>query len=426
MGGIFSKYRQIHHDLIITESGNSEIGEGYYAAIEKVSPPQPKVDKSNDPSANYEVSPATNRKIGDSVESYGTLASERQTNSECEVKWKRGARIGNGAYGDVYLALCESDGSLMAVKCLSIKERQGQHFMEKIIRSIQSEIETLRSLSHKNIVRYRGTEITDDDLHIFMDYVPGGSIASLIKKFGPMCDSLISVYMKQILQGLGYLHKHKVLHRDLKGANILVDTEGNCKLADFGASKKLDEFVTEGEHSIRGTPYWMAPEIIRSQAYGYAADIWSIGCTIIEMATGKPPWSDICGTHVQAIYLIATSQQTPVLPEHFSPALRACAHACLQREQNTRPSARELLKFDFFQLTIPEEEAGFEWVDQDPLSPLPSSKVNTSCRHSERTEQWQESLNSLPFLVQDSSHTASTAVIQHCQQSTTRTIQEGS
>jgi len=282
-----------------------------------------------------------------------------------EIKWKRGHLIGSGAYGDVYLALSETDGSLMAVKCLSIKERHH----EKVIRSIQTEIETLRSLSHQNIVRYRGTEITEYDLNIFMDYVPGGSIASLIKKFGALCENLIEMYAKQILKGLAFLHSKKVLHRDIKGANILVDTEGVCKLADFGASKKLDDLVVPGEHSIRGTPYWMAPEIIQNKPYAFGADIWSIGCTIIEMATGKPPWSDTSQNSVQIIYRIGTSQETPLLHKDFSVELRECTHACLRLDQHQRPSAQSLLDYSFFKNSKPYSGNGFEFADQEDKIP---------------------------------------------------------
>lgn len=209
MGVHYSRYRQVHHDVLPQSENNS-------------------VSEAN---ANRQYHESRLSSFKDGYEPRLSLieseegdncSRDGQEEIEQEVRWKRGALIGNGAYGDVYLALCESDGSLMAVKCLSIHERNSN--MDRMVGAILSEIETLRSLNHSNIVQYRGTEISDDELHIFMDYVPGGSIASLLKKFGPFPEPLIAVYMKQILDGLAYLHKNKVIHRDLKGANILVDT----------------------------------------------------------------------------------------------------------------------------------------------------------------------------------------------------------
>lgn len=120
--------------------------------------------------------------------------------------------------------------------------------------------------------------------------MPGGSITSLIEKYGKFNENLIRTYTTQILEGLEYLHANNVVHRDIKGANILVDNDGMCKLADFGSAKKIAGFGKERYASIRGTPNWMAPEVIKSKGHGRFSDIWSIGCTVIEMATGKPPW----------------------------------------------------------------------------------------------------------------------------------------
>ena len=121
----------------------------------------------------------------------------------------------------------------------------------------------------------------------------------MLKKYGTFKETLIRIYTKQILEGLEYLHSHNVIHRDIKGGNVLVDSNGICKLADFGSAKKIyNSSINEQYKSIIGTPYWMAPEVIKQTGHGRygnyknrKADIWSLGCTIIEMATGKPPWS---------------------------------------------------------------------------------------------------------------------------------------
>ena len=154
--------------------------------------------------------------------------------------------------------------------------------------ALQEEIALMQSLSHVNIVSYWGTEVSAKYLTIFMEYVPGGSIATMLKKFGPFNERLIRVYTAQVLSGLDYLHSHRIIHRDIKGANILVDHGGVCKLADFGASKRLELITNAAEQSLRGTPYWMAPEVIKQEPYGRQADIWSVGCTVIEMGMGDP------------------------------------------------------------------------------------------------------------------------------------------
>lgn len=132
------------------------------------------------------------------------------------------------------------------------------------IKSIEGEVSLLQHLDHPNIVRYLGTERTSEALNIFLEYVPGGSIASLLSKFESFQEPVVKVFTKHILTGLAYLHSHGIIHRDIKGANILVDKNGWVKLADFGASKKIEDLVTieSGFKSVKGTPYWMAPEVI--------------------------------------------------------------------------------------------------------------------------------------------------------------------
>jgi len=119
-----------------------------------------------------------------------------------------------------------------------------------------------------------------------------GSLQSVIEKYAPLSENLVALYTKQILQGLEYLHFHKVIHRDIKGANVLVDRKGICKLADFGTAKVLLE-KDDQLNSLTGTANWMAPEVIQQSGYGRYADIWSLGCTVYEMLTGSPPWAEL-------------------------------------------------------------------------------------------------------------------------------------
>lgn len=173
---------------------------------------------------------------------------ERSTISQVPEHWTCGDLIGQGAFGSVYLGMDNDTGHLMAVKQVSLGH-VGTASSSKItehVRSVEAEVGLLQQLDHPNIVRYLGTERTPKALNIFLEYVPGGSIASLLSKFGPFKESLVKVYSKQILLGLEYLHKNGIMHRDIKGANILVDNTGLVKLADFGASKKIEDLVTIG------------------------------------------------------------------------------------------------------------------------------------------------------------------------------------
>lgn len=169
--------------------------------------------------------------------------------SKVPDNWTRGELIGQGAFGSVYLGM-DDDGHLMAVKQVSLSKIGGPQGAAKLaehIRSLEAEVGLLQSLNHPNIVCYLGTDRTPQALNIFLEYVPGGSIASLLAKFGSFKESVVRVYTKQILMGLEYLHANGIIHRDIKGANILVDNTGLVKLADFGASKKIEDLVTMGK-----------------------------------------------------------------------------------------------------------------------------------------------------------------------------------
>ena len=169
--------------------------------------------------------------------------------SKVPDNWTRGELIGQGAFGSVYLGMDDS-GHLMAVKQVSLGKIGGPQGAQKLaehVKSLEAEVQLLQSLHHPNIVCYLGTERTTQALNIFLEYVPGGSIASLLAKFGSFKESVVRVYTKQIVMGLEYLHANGIIHRDIKGANILVDNTGLVKLADFGASKKIEDLVTMGK-----------------------------------------------------------------------------------------------------------------------------------------------------------------------------------
>ena len=236
------------------------------------------------------------------------------------LRWKKGELIGTGAYGRVYIGLNETTGGLMAVKEVRFSpEDQAE------VESLRNEIDLMRSLAHQNIVRYLGTQLggagpgSENILSIFTEWVPGGSIHALVKKFGRLADPVIAKYTAQILAGVGYLHDKRVVHRDIKGANILVTDQGVIKVADFGASKVISETTMQDggiSDKLHGTPNFMAPEVIMSKDAGRKADIWSLGCTVFQMATGSAPWKALNFANVTSLmFHIANTKDPPPIPE---------------------------------------------------------------------------------------------------------------
>eukprot|EP01062_Namystynia_karyoxenos_P006927 TRINITY_DN1241_c0_g1_i3.p1 TRINITY_DN1241_c0_g1~~TRINITY_DN1241_c0_g1_i3.p1 ORF type:complete len:1128 (+),score=216.65 TRINITY_DN1241_c0_g1_i3:92-3475(+) len=268
------------------------------------------------------------------------------------VNWKRGAVIGVGGFGKVYLGLNLDSGELMAVKNVAFDS--AEKGVKAKLRLLQNEIEIMKGLDHPCIVKYFFCERNGTAVDIFMEYVPGGNLATLLQNFGAFADSTIVQYTYQILTGLAYLHGAGVVHRDIKGANCLLAVDGCVKLADFGASiirgdGTLDPTEPEAEKTLQcfGTPYWMAPEMIVPGAQvGWQADIWSLGCTVMEMLTAKHPWAHLDISGVALLRWIA-GEEDITLPE----ASLDCASLmedCLERDREKRTDAKELLFHSFF------------------------------------------------------------------------------
>jgi len=178
-------------------------------------------------------------------------------------------------------------------------------------------------------------------------------VSSLLGRFGPFTPALTSSYTRMIVCGLEYLHDCNIIHRDVKGANLLVDANGMCKLADFGASKLLrfDLYSTadagKDSFSLCGTPWWMAPEVIQQVGHSRPADIWSLGCTVIEMLAAKPPWKDVYHSPVAAMLHIASSKAPPPLPSGLPRGAIDFILQCLKREVDERPTCAALLRHPF-------------------------------------------------------------------------------
>jgi len=290
-------------------------------------------------------------------------------------KWTLGSQIGSGTYGVVHVGMNSRTGNLMAVKSLNIPSSSSHEAIE----DLQREIGLMRTLSHPNIVRYIGaeTDTVKHILHIFQEWVPGGSLSSLLRKFGPFPLPVVRSYLFQIFSGLGYLHSNRILHRDIKGGNVLVNDEGIVKLADFGASKriKLSENSSGKDMedmmetmTMRGTPYFMAPEVFFCK-YGSKADIWSSGGVAYQMCTGKAPWKDLGLRTPMSLFTYLEKHTGPPLMSKSGTTcdangsrssftckdLQDLLEECFHRDPTKRPTAYESLQHSFFTQIDPNE-----------------------------------------------------------------------
>lgn len=264
------------------------------------------------------------------------------------TSWLKGEHLGSGSFGSVYEAISD-DGFFFAVKEVSLID-QGINAKQRIVQ-LEHEISLLSRLEHENIVQYFGTDKEDGKLYIFLELVTQGSLAALYQKYR-LQDSQVSAYTRQILIGLNYLHQRNVLHRDIKCANILVDSNGLVKLADFGLAKEMS--ILSQARSSKGTVYWMAPEVAKAKPHGPPADIWSLGCTVLEMLTGKVPYPDMEWTH--ALLKIGRGIP-PEIPATLSEDARDFIMKCVKVNPNDRPSAAQLLDHPFAQRSLQHKGA---------------------------------------------------------------------
>ncbi|EGW33212.1 uncharacterized protein SPAPADRAFT_137293 [Spathaspora passalidarum NRRL Y-27907] len=268
--------------------------------------------------------------------------------------WLKGARIGSGSFGTVYLGMNPHTGELMAVKQIPLPTEKNRHNtdVERSMAEQQREMTLLKELDHENIVRYFGSTTDENFLNIFLEYVPGGSVQTMLNSYGPFEEPLIRNFIRQVLIGLNYLHGEDIIHRDIKGANILIDIKGTVKIGDFGISRKVSSIDEEDEvfkktgrrASLQGSVFWMAPEVVKQTVYTKKADIWSVGCLIVEMFTGRHPFPDL--SQMQALFRIG-SHIPPQIPEWCTQEAKDFLTETFELNYEKRPDAIELLAETF-------------------------------------------------------------------------------
>jgi len=260
-----------------------------------------------------------------------------------KLRYRLGGCVGEGATGKVYVGLNVSTGDLLAVKQIHF-----DNITRDELAAIEQEILLLQKLRHEHVVSYIAIDITDTNLNILMEFCPGGSVAHLLKAFGALEEEVLRAYTRQIIEGLDFLHQNQVVHRDIKGANVLVAHNGVLKIADFGATMVLtgNKTMTEDGKQIQGTPYWMAPEVIKQEAYGRKADVWSLGMTVLEMSTAKHPWEKFSNKFA-AMTEIASGSSLPEVPGHLSAMCKDFIICCIQRDVSKRAYCYDLVKHDW-------------------------------------------------------------------------------
>ncbi|KAL4217701.1 Serine/threonine-protein kinase 3 [Mactra antiquata] len=252
-------------------------------------------------------------------------------------------KLGEGSYGSVFKSLHKESGQVLAIKQVPV---------DTDLQEIIKEISIMQQCDSPYIVKYYGSYFKNTDLWIVMEYCGAGSVADIMRLRNKVLnEEEIATILYYTLKGLEYLHSKRKIHRDIKAGNILLNTEGHAKLADFGVAGQLTDTMAK-RNTVIGTPYWMAPEVIQEIGYDCVADIWSLGITALEMAEGKPPYGDI--HPMRAIFMIPTKPPPSFRnPDKWSPDFIDFVSKCLVKNPEQRATAQELLQHEFIRNAKP-------------------------------------------------------------------------
>lgn len=255
--------------------------------------------------------------------------------------YERGEIIGRGNFGVVYKGRNRNTGKVVAIKSLDLDTVHDE------VSDVQQEVALLARLSSQNanITKYYGTSLHGSKLWIFMDLCAGGSVRTILRATR-LEEKYLSVIFRELLVAVAHIHHEGIIHRDIKAANVLITTQGQLRLCDFGVAAETSITERAKRTTIVGTPYWMAPEVvIEGASYNNKADIWSLGITLFEMVTGNPPYSD--QEAMRALLLISKQRPPRLEGAQYSHPLKDLVAICLDENPNERPSADELQKHKF-------------------------------------------------------------------------------
>lgn len=302
-----------------------------------------------------------------------------------ETLYTKQACIGGGSFGKVYKGVDKRTGQSVAIKVIDVENADDE------VDDIIQEIAILSGLSSPYVTRYHGSYLKGSDLWIIMEYCSGGSCGDMLKP-GVITEDYICIVVRELLLGLDYLHNDGKLHRDIKAANILLGSNGQVKLADFGVSGQLTATMTK-KNTFVGTPFWMAPEVIKQSGYDHKADIWSLGITAMELALGEPPYSDI---HPMKVLFLIPRNAAPRLEGDYSENFKDFVFQCLQKEPQKRPTAKDLLKHPWvkkakktaYLTELIERHERWQAMNHDEKEDQDSSFVDSPTRDGEQEDLW--------------------------------------